>query len=87
MEVFTNQQTLREFLMSEGSISIDLVVNPKTEKVFFSTSKGTTGRVSNKITALAEDQYVSTFTPEEGEPSLMLHTQDRTNVKSTFALN
>lgn len=84
--VFSNQRSIMAFLKEEGSSEIQLIKNPKTGKLFFSTSKGTTGRVSTKVEKLHKDLFVSDFSPEEGDASLMLHTNDQTNVVSSFSL-
>lgn len=80
MSVFTKQLPLKAFLQENNCTTINLVRNPNTDKVFFDAGNGIQGRVSNKITKLSLEQYVSWFTPDDGgEPSWMLHTQDRSN--------
>ena len=83
--VFSDQLDIDSFLRSKGSATIDLVKNPKPQKVFFATNNGITGRVSNKVSAIDGTLFVSMFTPEEGEPSWMLHTSDKSNVVSSYS--
>tara|TARA_B110000503_G_scaffold108036_1_gene161524 strand:+ start:1717 stop:1980 length:264 start_codon:yes stop_codon:yes gene_type:complete len=84
--VFSNQRSISAFLKEDNSAEIQLIRNPQTGKIFFSTSQGTTGRVSTKVDKLNASLYVSQFSPEDGNASLMLHTSDHTNVVDTFSL-
>ena len=87
MSQFENTMSIMQYAQEQGLTGIDLIKNPKTGKLFGKDSKGNTYRVSNKITELTMDLSVSTFTPEDGDTSLMIHPtgSNSANVVSTLS--
>jgi hypothetical protein len=84
---FSKTLPLVDFIVSQGASKLDIIRNPKTGKRFF-TVPGTdvSGRVADKVEKLSAELSVSWFTPEEGEPSYMVHTTGTANVEDSFAL-
>ena len=85
MATFSNTMNIVVFAQSKGLTALDLIDNPHTGKQFAKDSLGNTYRVSNSLTELSSDLMVSWFTPDDGEPSLMIHPQGESNVKSSLA--
>ena len=73
MATFERTTSIAQYATQNKLTGIDLVKNPKTGKLFAVDSKGTTYRVSEKVTELTMDLQVSWFTPEDGEASFMIH--------------
>jgi len=73
MATFENTTSIANYATQNKLTGIDLVKNPKTGKLFAVDSKGTTYRVSEKVQELTMDLQISWFTPEEGDPSFMIH--------------
>ena len=84
---FSKTLPLVDFIVSKGASSLDIIRNPKTGKRFF-TVPGTdvSGRVAEKVEKLSSELSVSWFTPEEGEPSYMVHTSGTDNREDSFSL-
>ena len=80
MATFQNTQSIAQYATQNGLTGIELIKNPNTGKLFAKDSSGKTYRVSEKITQLSMDLQVSLFTPEDGEPSLMIHPKGVSNV-------
>jgi len=83
MATFEQTRNIMSIINSEN-ISFDIILNENTGKLFGKDTNGRTYRLSDKVTVLAEDLAVSWFTPEEGEPSWMIHPQGKANVVSTL---
>jgi hypothetical protein len=73
MATFTKTQSINTFATNNGLTKIDILKNPKTGKLFGSTNTGITFRIAENVTSLSEDLVVSWFSPEDGDPSWMLH--------------
>jgi len=84
MSLFSKTVSIGVFAQTNGINKIDLVINPHTDKMFGVADNGTTFRVSKDITRLSADLSVSYFTPEDGEPSWMIHPTGESNVQSTL---
>ncbi|GAF95158.1 unnamed protein product [marine sediment metagenome] len=84
---FSKTLPLVDFIVSKGASSLDIIRNPKTGKRFF-TVPGTdvSGRVAEKVEKLSSELSVSWFTPEEGEPSYMVHTRGTDNREDSFSV-
>jgi hypothetical protein len=87
MATFSNTMNIVAFAQSKGLTALDLIDNPNNGKQFAKDSLGNTYRVSNSVSELTSDLMVSWFAPDDGDPSLMIHPQGESNVKSslTFA--
>lgn len=86
---FSNTNGLKPFLISKGATKINLVKNPKTDKVFFTTDvAGISGKVSDKVKKLSAELQVSACTDNDNpeETFLMLHTANDANVFDSFTL-
>lgn len=84
MSLFSKTVSIGVFAQTNGISKIDLVINPHTDKVFGVADNGFTFRVSKDIKHLSADLSVSYFTPEDGEPSWMIHPTGESNVQSTL---
>ncbi len=84
---FSKTLPIVDFIVSKGASKLDLIRNPKTGKRFF-TVPGTdvTGRVAEKVEKLSTELSVSWFTPEEGEPSYMVHTTSTDNCEDSLSI-
>lgn len=85
MSTFSKTQNIGVFAQMNGINKIDIVTNPHTGKNFGVSDTGMTFRVSEKVTQLTRDLSVSYFTPEDGDPSWMIHPTGESNVQSTLA--
>ena len=85
MATFERTQSIAQYATQNGLTGIELIKNPNTGKLFAKDSKGVTYRVSEKVSALTMDLQVSYFTPDDGEPSLMIHPAGQTNVVSALS--
>jgi hypothetical protein len=84
---FTKTQTIQNYAKGLSLTGMELIKNPNTDLLFAKDSAGTTYRVSTKITKLADlkTASVSWFTPEDGDPSWMIHpTGENNNVVATL---
>jgi hypothetical protein len=86
--MFSKTKSIVDFIKSNGGYTMDLVRNPHTQKRFF-TLPGTSvqGRVSEKVGGLSANLSVSWFTPDEGEPSWLVHPTSRDNVIDSFSID
>jgi hypothetical protein len=84
MSLFSKTVSIGVFAQTNGINKIDLVINPHTDKMFGVADNGMTFRVSKDINRLSADLSVSYFTPEDGEPSWMIHPTGESNVQSTL---
>jgi hypothetical protein len=85
MNVFSKTLPLVDFIVSQGASKLDILRNPKTGKrSFIVPGTDVTGRIAEKVEKLSADLSVSWFTPEEGEPSYMLHTTNSANIEDSF---
>lgn len=76
---FSNPRTISQFRADNNISKIDIVKNPKTDKIFFSYVGGS-GAVSTKWVK-SEVSIVSTVTDTEtGVTFLMLHNEGVSNV-------
>ena len=73
MSTFSKTQTISAFANAQGISELNILKNPKTGSLFLVDDLGNTYRVAKDIKALSADLMVSWFTPEDGEPSFMLH--------------
>jgi hypothetical protein len=81
--VFSNSKTIGQFKADNNVSKIDIVKNPKTEKIFFSYVGGS-GAVSSKWVR-SEVSIISTVSDREtGETFLMLHNEGVSNVIDTL---
>lgn len=85
MATFERTQSIAQYANSNNLTGIELIKNPNTGKLFGKDSNGNTYRVAEKVKELTMDLQVSWFTPEDGEPSLMIHTAGQTNVISSLS--
>lgn len=85
MSTFSKTQNIGVFAQMNGINKIDIVTNPHTGKNFGVSDTGMRFRVSEKVTQLTRDLSVSYFTPEDGDPSWMIHPTGESNVQSTLA--
>jgi len=89
MSTFSKTQTVANYAKTAGISTLELIKNPKTNKMFGKDSAGTTYRVSEKIKKLADlkTASISWFTPEDGgEESYMIHpTGENNNVVATLS--
>lgn len=85
MSTFSKTMSIGVFASMNNVNKIDLVVNPHTGKLFGVADNGLTFRVSEKVEKLTGDLSISYFTPEDGEPSWMIHPTGSTNVQSTLS--
>lgn len=84
MSLFSKTVSIGVFAQTNKINKIDLVINPHTNKTFGVADNGITFRVSDKVSALSADLSVSMFTPDDGEPSWMIHPTGESNVQSTL---
>jgi hypothetical protein len=84
---FLRKLSLREFSAETKATSLNVVKNPKTGKIFFSTNiAGISGKVSNKYDA-NKDSVLSECSDDEGEVFWMLHNPgEAVNVVATLSL-
>ncbi len=85
MSVFTKTTSISNFASQNGITGIDLIKNPNTGKIFGKASNDTTFRVSDKVSVLSMDLQVSWFTPENGEPSWLIHPEGQENKVSSLS--
>lgn len=78
---FVSSQTLAEFKMSHNVSKVDIVKNPKTNKIFFKSST-VSGAVSNKWTS-AQPSVISIVRDNDVE-FFMLHNEATVNVLETI---
>ena len=83
MATFEQTKNIMSIINSEN-ISFEIIFNKTTGKHFGKDTNGRTYRLSDKVTVLTENLSVSWFTPEEGDPSWMIHPQGAANVVSTL---
>ena len=79
---FVSTSTLAEFKAAKSVSSLDIVKNPKTEKIFFSCSS-TSGAVSSKWTS-KEPSMISVVKGEDSVEFFMLHNKASVNVIETI---
>ena len=73
MATFTKTVSISAFADNNGIGELIILKNPKTGSNFLVDDKGNTYRMGKDISALSTDLQMSWFTPEDGEPSYMLH--------------
>ena len=84
---FTQTQSIVAFAQANNISNIELVHNKHTNLDFGVADDGTRFRVSKSIEELTPDLMVSWFTPEDGEPSWLIHPRGESNVKSTLSFD
>jgi hypothetical protein len=85
---FNRTLSLKEFGTEKKSTSLNVIKNPNTGKMFFSTNvAGISGKVSTKFDA-SEEACISECTDEaSGETFFMLHNKvENANIEHIFAL-
>jgi hypothetical protein len=73
MSTFSKTQNIGAYASANGITKFDILKNPKNGNLFAVDSKGTTLRLAKDITALSNDLAISWFSPEDGDPSWMIH--------------
>lgn len=73
MSTFSKTQNIGAYASANGITKFDILKNPKNGNLFAVDSKGNTLRLAKDITALTADLAISWFTPEDGDPSYMIH--------------
>lgn len=73
MSTFTKTVSISAFAENNGIQDLSILKNPKTGSNFLVDDKGNTYRIAKDIQALSTDLQMSWFSPEDGEPSYMLH--------------
>ena len=73
MSTFSKTQSLASYASANNVTSINILRNPKTGKLFGVDSNGNTIRLGSDITELTADLQISWFSPEDGDPSYMIH--------------
>lgn len=88
MSTFSKTQELPAFMRNNGVGAINIAKNPATGKRLFTTDAGISGRISDKVQALSADLAVSWFTPEDDNPSWMLHPRGEGGLETldTFSI-
>ena len=86
--MFSKTKSLAQFAKENNITSVELIRNPNNDKRFINCSDGTTMRLSEKVdNDLSGDLSVSWFTPEDGDPSWMLHPTGTSNVLAKLTFN
>ena len=87
MSIFSKTLPMVDFIVSQGASKLEILRNPKTGKrSFLMPGTDVTGRIADKVEKLSAELSVSWFTPEDGEPSYMLHTTSSTNIEDSFSI-
>ena len=74
MSVFSETQNLLDFFNANSFSKVALMDNAEKGTKFISFDSGKlTARVANNVEELSWDLSISMFTPEDGDPSLMVH--------------
>ena len=73
MSSFSKTVSISAFAEKQGISELNILKNPKTGSNFLVDDLGNTYRVAKDITELTADLQVSWFSPEDGDPSYMLH--------------
>lgn len=73
MSTFTKTVSISAFAENNGIQDLSILKNPKTGSNFLVDDKGNTYRIAKDIQELSTDLQMSWFSPEDGEPSYMLH--------------
>jgi len=91
MATFSETQDVTAFLKAKGVTKANLAKFSESGKNGVVTDTGLTLRVANKVVEIGKitaDMQVSWFTPEDGEPSWMLHTRGESKIEilDTFSI-
>lgn len=82
MSTFSKTSTINAYANANSITGMELIKNPKTDKIFGKDSNGVTYRVSEKIKSAKDlkTASISWFTPEDGgEASWMIHPTGENN--------
>ena len=75
MSTFSKTQNIGAYANANGISKFEILKNPKTGNLFAVDSAGNTLRLAKDIKELTADLAISWFTPEDGDPSYMIHRQ------------
>jgi len=84
-DIFVRTMSLSAFKVELECNNIDIVKNPNTNKLFFVTDNGQSGKVSTKFNDIAsEEKEVSWCKDANGEEFWMIHKRNTDNVVATL---
>ena len=81
---FKSTLSIEAFKASTGCKTIDVIINPKTSKPFFSTDNNISGAVSGDMAEVMANPAISEVVGLTGESFWMLHKKQSNNVVHTL---